>query len=116
MKKLIFLAMVLGLLVNATIINAQNFHDEWVKIYDSLAGIGDSRYQKAIDKVIDKYIPQLHLRMTDNQVRGLLGKPLRVNQSVGRWGIHEQWIIEMPPPYKTLYLYFESGILTSWQW
>ena len=32
-----------------------------------------------------------------------------INKTVGSWGIHEQWI------YSSHFLYFENGILTSWQ-
>ena len=37
------------------------------------------------------------------------GKPDDIHKSVGSWGIHEQWV------YGHQYLYFEDGILTSWQ-
>ncbi len=36
----------------------------------------------------------------------------RINRSVGSWGVHEQWIYG---EYARSYLYFENGILTSWQ-
>jgi len=38
-----------------------------------------------------------------------LGKPFENNRTVGSWGIHEQWV------YDDLYLYFENGILKSFQ-
>ena len=37
------------------------------------------------------------------------GSPKDINRSVGSWGIHEQWV------YGNNYLYFEGGILTSFQ-
>ncbi len=37
------------------------------------------------------------------------GKPERNNRSVGPYGVHEQWV------YPADYLYFENGILTSFQ-
>lgn len=49
------------------------------------------------------------LGMTDKQVRASKGNPDRKNRSIGRWGVHEQWV------YPHSYLYFENGILTSWQ-
>mgnify|MGYP001387884013 CR=1 FL=1 len=36
-------------------------------------------------------------------------EPKHINRSVGSYGIHEQWV------YSSMYLYFEDGILTSWQ-
>ena len=38
-----------------------------------------------------------------------LGSPNDINRTVGSWGVHEQWV------YYNLYLYFENGILTSYQ-
>lgn len=37
------------------------------------------------------------------------GKPDDIHKTVGSWGVHEQWI------YGSQYVYFENGILTSWQ-
>lgn len=47
--------------------------------------------------------------MTDEMARVSLGEPKQINKSVGSWGIHEQWI------YYNLYVYFENGILSSYQ-
>jgi hypothetical protein len=47
--------------------------------------------------------------MTQEQVTLSWGKPERINQSVGPWGTHEQWI------YGRTYLYFENGVLRSYQ-
>lgn len=38
-----------------------------------------------------------------------LGGPSEINRTVGLWGIHEQWV------YKSVYLYFENGKLSSYQ-
>lgn len=38
------------------------------------------------------------------------GLPEKRNSTVGKWGWHEQWVYE-----NNLYLYFENGILTSYQ-
>jgi len=47
--------------------------------------------------------------MTKEMARLSLGNPDNDNRSVGSWGTHNQWV------YKNLTLYFENGILTSWQ-
>ncbi len=49
------------------------------------------------------------LGMTSDAVSASMGAPRDVNRSVGSWGIHEQWV------YPGKYLYFENGVLTSWQ-
>jgi hypothetical protein len=38
-----------------------------------------------------------------------IGTPNKVNRTVGAWGVKEQWV------YNTIYLYFENGVLTSYQ-
>ena len=39
-----------------------------------------------------------------------------VNKSIGSWGVHEQWVYRSSPSYPaSAYLYFENGILTSYQ-
>jgi hypothetical protein len=52
---------------------------------------------------------EIWLDMTDNMAIDSWGKPDKINRSVGSWGVHEQWV------YGDTYLYFEDGILTSWQ-
>ena len=47
--------------------------------------------------------------MTSKMALVSLGEPRSINKSVGKWGIHEQWV------YYATYLYFENGILTSYQ-
>jgi len=49
------------------------------------------------------------LGMTAEQVRVSWGNPYDINRTVGSWGSHEQWV------YGEKYLYFDNGILTSWQ-
>ena len=48
--------------------------------------------------------------MTDEMARLSLGYPKDVNRTVGSWGTHEQWVYSMD-----LMLYFENGILKSYQ-
>ncbi len=49
------------------------------------------------------------LGMTTEQVTLSWGWPEHINRSVGKWGEHEQWV------YGSTYLYFENGIMTSFQ-
>jgi hypothetical protein len=39
-----------------------------------------------------------------------LGSPKDINRTVGKWGVNEQWVYN-----GGLYLYFENGVLTSFQ-
>lgn len=43
-----------------------------------------------------------------------MGRPNKVNRSVGSWGVDEQWVYE-GYNYDNTYLYFRNGKLTSWQ-
>lgn len=56
--------------------------------------------------IIDR---KVQIGMTAEQVTMSWGKPERNNRSVGLWGVHEQWI------YGDTYLYFQNGVLTSYQ-
>ena len=47
--------------------------------------------------------------MTKDMAIESLGNPETVNSTVGSWGINEQWV------YYSLYLYFDNGVLTSYQ-
>ena len=47
--------------------------------------------------------------MTKDMAIESLGNPETVNSSVGSWGVNEQWV------YYSLYLYFDNGVLTSYQ-
>ncbi len=58
------------------------------------------------DKVINR---KVILGMTKEQVIASWGRPNDINRSVGSWGVHEQWV------YDNKYLYFEDGVLTSFQ-
>ena len=48
--------------------------------------------------------------MTKAMVIDSWGQADKVNRTVGKWGLHEQWVYE-----GNGYLYFENGKLTSWQ-
>ncbi len=52
---------------------------------------------------------RIWLGMTSAMALASWGDPNKVNRTVGKWGVHEQWV------YDDTYLYFENGKLTSWQ-
>ena len=59
----------------------------------------------------------IRIGMTKEQVLLSWGHPCHgystcINKSVGLWGVHEQWVYHSP---YGPYLYFENGVLTSWQ-
>lgn len=53
---------------------------------------------------------KIWLGMTDAMSKESWGLPNDINRTVGNWGVHEQWIYP-----SNVYLYFENGVLTSWQ-
>jgi len=53
---------------------------------------------------------RIWIGMTKGMAIESQGKPNDVNRTVGKWGVHEQWIYSY-----NVYLYFENGNLTSWQ-
>lgn len=40
-----------------------------------------------------------------------IGEPVDINETVGSWGVHEQFVYS----HYDLYVYLENGIVTSWQ-
>ena len=55
------------------------------------------------------YKKDLWLGMTDEMARDALGRPNDINRTTTSWGVREQWV------YTNQYLYFDDGILSSWQ-
>lgn len=56
------------------------------------------------------YEKEIWIGMTDEMARDALGRPNDINRTTTSWGIREQWVYP-----NRVYLYFEDGILTSWQ-
>lgn len=55
--------------------------------------------------------------MTTTEAVSKFGYPWDTNSITGSWGVQEQWVYRnmMAEPGDVCYLYFENGILTSWQ-
>ena len=64
-------------------------------------------------KKINKHIEEgkIFIGMSAEQVVASWGEPDDINRSVGRWGVHEQWVYRSA----STYLYFEGDKLTSFQ-
>ena len=52
---------------------------------------------------------KVQIGMTTEQCRAAWGSPDDINRTVGSFGTHEQWV------YGSSYLYFEDGVMTSFQ-
>jgi len=57
---------------------------------------------------------RIALGMTKKMAIASWGEPDGINRTVGLFGVHEQWTYDGGSQ-NTKYLYFENGILTSWQ-
>jgi hypothetical protein len=53
---------------------------------------------------------KVFIGMTKEQAEITMGKPYDINRTVGSYGTHEQWCYR-----GSIYLYFDNGVLTSWQ-
>jgi hypothetical protein len=51
--------------------------------------------------------------MTKSMVTASWGSPEDINRTATAYGIHEQWLY--PGRDKTIYVYFDNGVLTAWQ-
>jgi hypothetical protein len=70
----------------------------------------DNLYSKYGKEIADKLLNrQFWIGMTTEMAEISLGSPRNKNKSVGKWGVNEQWV------YYKDYLYFENGILESYQ-
>ena len=58
-------------------------------------------------KILDH---QIWIGMDKEMAHESLGAPIDINRTVTEYSIHEQWVY-----YSDVYLYFDNGILTSWQ-
>lgn len=68
-----------------------------------------NKYGRAIaDKIIDG---EIWIGMTDDMAKASIGYPDDINRTVTRYGTHEQWVYNK----KDMNLYFDDGVLTSWQ-
>lgn len=56
---------------------------------------------------------KIHVGMDRDQVIAAWGKPYKINETIGSWGTHEQWV--MSRGISSDYLYFENGILKTMQ-
>ena len=60
----------------------------------------------------------IRIGMTKEMALASWGRPSDINRTVGSWGVHEQWVYSTSPAYGSIpsnYLYFENGILTTYQ-
>jgi hypothetical protein len=64
--------------------------------------------QSIANKII---VGKIWIGMTDDMARASMGQPDDINRTVTRYGTSEQWVYNRI----RMYLYFEDGILTSWQ-
>jgi len=70
------------------------------------------------------------LGMTSAQVVACRGKPYKINKTTGSYGVHERWVMVIrwrggtgltipkglvKKAKKYAYIYFENGLVTSWQ-
>lgn len=86
---------------------------ERICYYDGGRGLCDKEGELEMTKkwCDQAMLPGVKLGMTAKTVREETnwGIPKAINRSVGKWGVHEQWV------YDGGYLYFENGKLTSYQ-
>lgn len=86
-----------------------------LNFYEGADSIADDFYKENVGagwpKRIKKAINdgKVSLGMNSNQVIASWGQPKTINRSVGRWGVHEQWV------YVGAYIYFENEKVTAWQ-
>lgn len=89
------------------------------RLEDKKKAVAEKAERDKFDKLLTKYgvseflnaiiNKKIKIGMTSAMVIDSWGKPQSINKSVGSWGVHEQWV------YSSAYLYFENGVMTSYQ-
>lgn len=74
----------------------------------------EERKQNLILKYGERYAElilkqQIAIGMPEGALIESWGKPRDINESVGAWGVHKQYV------YRSAYVYVENGEITSWQ-
>jgi hypothetical protein len=87
--------------------------EERVRYAQQIAADKNKEMIKKYGSEVGKRIIQdrVWLGMTDEMARDSFGIPDKNNRTSGSWGVYEQWIYDV----ENIYLYFEDGILESWQ-
>jgi hypothetical protein len=81
-----------------------------VEDFERRMGYIEAHPKTSHGKKQDIFDGKIRIGMTRDQVIASWDKPTHINKDVGPWGVHEQWIYE-----DRQYLYFENGVLTSFQ-
>ena len=58
---------------------------------------------------------RLTIGMNEREVLAIFAYPYKINRTVTESGSHEQWIYERGTFREDLYLYFDGGLLSTWQ-
>ncbi len=88
---------------------------ESVEFPDIIENLADAFYTNNVGAKWGKKVlsaiqnGKVFIGMNKAQVIACWGRPIDINRTAGSWGIHEQWV------YDGNYLYFENGVLRSWQ-
>jgi hypothetical protein len=100
--------------IHLTFYNGVKPMDNWCTGVETLlsAGYFEKRFPVWTDAQCSLVAAgKIVLGMPKEQARFSWGEPDDINRTVGSWGVHEQWVYSDTGTY----LYFENGILTSWQ-
>lgn len=57
---------------------------------------------------------KIFIGMTAQEAQNSWGRPTKINQSLGSYGVHEQWVYERGN-FRTQYVYLQNGVITNIQ-
>jgi hypothetical protein len=115
---------VVGLVANIPVVELHQRHPDWSEA--TFKGIKEGRFTEKEVETLRSWPweaivrQKIALGMTCGMVRASWGSPSHVNRSVYLWGTREQWVYRpketyLAPIHGTWYLYFDDGVLVSWQ-
>ena len=101
LKHLLILSLCFLLLAGCTGLQDQKRREQYVDSHPELSG--------EVERLIVQ--GKIQIGMSKDEVLASWGKPRQIHQTVGPWGLHEQWVYGSK---NSGYLNFENGVLTEY--
>jgi hypothetical protein len=101
-KLIIILGSILIVILLGILVTRQEDARSWQVVRQE-----NAQQQARFTELIQQH--RLAVGMTANQVRESIGEPSRINRTVGRKSISEEWV------YRETYLYLDDGVLSSFK-
>jgi len=105
--------------ITKRMVHRRDFRGDSVQTLEGTCGSGTCRLRSkhpgwSLEDCQTIRAGKVHIGFTTEQVVAAWGRPSDINRTVGSWGVHEQWVYQRGD-YSAQYLYFEDGVMRSFQ-